>query len=113
MAAWTFPQAYTFHSTLSLEGIEASLNAQGPWRWRLRNSEDDGPYLCSHPTEGAGELRILIRGSWYLLDTTGWTHEERSLTRGEIEELLWERIFPEVGAQQIYEIEGLRTHRTA
>jgi rubrerythrin len=49
--------AFAFHSDVSLEDMEASWNAAGPWRWQLRDSGWYGDYLNTRPVQG---VRVRI-----------------------------------------------------
>jgi hypothetical protein len=49
--------AYDFTCDQPIEAIPAALNAAGPWRWQLRDSDFYGDYINCRPTE---HVRIRV-----------------------------------------------------
>lgn len=98
------PEALAFTCPLDLDAILVRLNAAGPWRWTLRDSDTYGDYLIARPTPIIGtKVRLFHQdGGRYVADLT---YDDESLghglTHAQLVAVMRDQILPSLGAAAV------------
>lgn len=109
---------YAFDSDLTLEQMQAKLNASGPWSWDIGDSYWYGDYLRTHPNQDQGRVGIMEQRQSpvfvggpddpkYLLWVSNWGAGSKSaLAYAKLVQIIREQILPAIGARSIEPAEG-------
>ena len=107
MAA-TFPEAYAFDSPLSLDAMADALDAAGPWKWEVRDSDTYGDYVVARPDDGPTRVRVIAHGGAFLLDVLYVTRSQKNrLSRDEVEQVVQASVLPALQAGNVKAVPGL------
>jgi hypothetical protein len=101
--ATTYPRAYAFESPLTIDQMLPPLQAAGPWKWEVRDSDSLGEYVgCWPDFKGPVKVRILKDEGTFVLEVM---YLERSttnqFTRQEIEDVIQQKVLPAVQAKNV------------
>jgi hypothetical protein len=96
------PYALAFEAQLSIGDLLDRLNAIGPWRWRLSDSDTYGESVWTMP-DRTRVFRISPDGPRWVLQ-----FDTNDPAREPFDRLFHDTIFPALGAVNVYPTEAVR-----
>jgi hypothetical protein len=94
--------AYSFKTEMSLEQIFERLNAVGPWRWIVRDSEHWGDYLWARAAPYYASVKIYVEPELYVVQIKFESDAPEALMELEaLREMVLERVLPVINASDL------------
>jgi len=94
--------AYSFRTGLSLAEIFARLNATGPWRWSVRDSEQWGEYISTRALPDYAMAKIFVEDDSFVVNVT--FESDRPAADAELDALravLLTQVLPSIEARDV------------